>query len=95
MKKALVVMTILALVFTSTSAFAGGDKELAMIADILIVRPISIAFIPVGVTLFVVSLPFALLGGNVDETGKVLVGNPVTFAFVRGVGKFDRTDYAY
>src|SRR5574341_578181 len=84
MKKALVVITVLALVFTSTPAFAGGDKELYIPADILIIRPISIAFLPVSVALFVVSLPFALLGGNVQETAKVLVENPARFAFVRG-----------
>jgi len=53
----------------------------AMAGDLLIARPLLI-----GAGLFVVSLPFSALGGNVGAAGKALVVDPGKEAFVRCLG---------
>jgi len=42
----------------------------------------------IGVTTFIVSLPFTLLGGNMDEAADQLVSKPVKYTFVRPLGEF-------
>lgn len=58
----------------------------AMIADTVIARPIMIGATVIGVGLFVVSLPFALLGGNTGGVFHALVTTPAKTAFLRCVG---------
>ncbi|MDD2222112.1 MAG: multidrug transporter [Pseudomonas sp.] len=58
----------------------------AMVADLVIARPLLIAATVVGVGLFVVALPFTLLSGSVDRAGKALVVEPGRAAFVRCLG---------
>jgi hypothetical protein len=58
----------------------------AMVADLLVARPLGIAFTAIGTTVFVVSLPFSALGGNVDEAAEKLVVEPARETFVRCLG---------
>jgi ribose/xylose/arabinose/galactoside ABC-type transport system permease subunit len=58
----------------------------AMIADLVIARPLLIAATVVGGAVFVVSLPFTAAGGNVGAAGKALVVDPGKAAFVRCLG---------
>lgn len=58
----------------------------AMIGDLVIARPLLIAATVVGAGVFVVSLPFTALGGNVGAAGKALVVDPGKAAFVRCLG---------
>jgi hypothetical protein len=91
----------LALAVTSASAFAemsqsntSGDPVYdvqappgyAMIGDLLVARPLLIAATVIGTGVFVVSLPFTALGGNVKAAGKALVVDPGKAAFVRCLG---------
>ncbi|HSB68177.1 MAG TPA: hypothetical protein VLT62_02430 [Candidatus Methylomirabilis sp.] len=89
MRKARVLIVLSALVFTSTSALAEGERELAIIADTLLVRPITIVAIPVSAVIYALASPFAAWGGNLEQTRKVLVTDLVTFAFGRGIGEFE------
>jgi len=57
-----------------------------MAADALFVRPIMLATTVVGTGLYVVSLPFSLIGGNADEVGKNFVVKPFKATFVRCLG---------
>lgn len=57
-----------------------------MIADALVARPIGVAATVLGTAAFVVSLPFSLLGGNVDKAAETLVLGPGREAFVRCLG---------
>jgi hypothetical protein len=57
-----------------------------MVGDLVIARPLLIAATVVGAGLFVVSLPFTALGGNVGAAGKALVVDPGKAAFVRCLG---------
>jgi hypothetical protein len=61
-------------------------SALAMTGDALFVRPVLLATTIVGSVVYLVSLPFSLLGGNADEAGEVLVMGPAEATFVRCLG---------
>ncbi len=58
----------------------------AMGIDAALVRPVGLAATVLGVGLFVVTLPFSLLGGNVKESANTLVGDPARLTFYRCLG---------
>ncbi|OEY65843.1 hypothetical protein [Marinobacter sp. X15-166B] len=58
----------------------------AMAVDAVFARPILLATTVVGTALYVVSLPFSLLGGNAEEAGQALVVGPAKATFVRCLG---------
>lgn len=58
----------------------------AMVGDLLIARPLLIAGTIIGTGVFLVSLPFSALGGNVPEAADALIGQPGREAFVRCLG---------
>ena len=60
--------------------------EMAMIGDAVFARPLLLVSTVVGAGLYVVTLPFSLLGGNPGEAGEVLVMNPGKNTFVRCLG---------
>lgn len=55
---------------------ADAPPAYSMVGDLLIARPLLIGATVVGAGLFVVSLPFSALGGNVGAAGKALVVDP-------------------
>ncbi len=57
-----------------------------MAADLLVARPLGIAFTAVGSVIFVASLPFSAAGGNVKESAEALVVEPARETFVRCLG---------
>lgn len=59
---------------------------LAMVGDLVLVRPLLLAVTAVGTAVFVVSLPFSLAGGNSAEAGKTLVVGPAEATFLRCLG---------
>ncbi|EWC42115.1 multidrug transporter [Pseudomonas stutzeri] len=61
-------------------------KAYSMVGDLIIARPLLIAATAIGAGVFVVSLPFTALGGNVGEAGEALVVEPGKAAFVRCLG---------
>ncbi|BBP80727.1 hypothetical protein TUM18999_05000 [Pseudomonas tohonis] len=65
---------------------ADAPPAYSMVGDLLIARPLLIGATVVGAGLFVVSLPFSALGGNVGAAGKALVVDPGKEAFVRCLG---------
>lgn len=54
--------------------------------DALIYRPVGLAAIPLGTVLFIVTLPFSALGGNVDQAFDNLVVAPAKYTFCRPLG---------
>jgi hypothetical protein len=58
----------------------------AMMADLVIARPLLIVATVVGAGLFVIALPFTATGGGIGRTGKALVVDPARAAFVRCLG---------
>jgi len=57
-----------------------------MIIDGLIYRPLSLAGTLLGTGLFIVTLPFSLIGGNADVAGERLVLEPASSTFDRCLG---------
>lgn len=57
-----------------------------MTADVILVRPLTLVATVLGAGLFVVSLPFSALGGNVGEAGDTLVMTPFRATFLRCLG---------
>lgn len=90
-----VLITSLILVPFATTAMAEttGDLETvtagSMTIDILLIRPLGIVATVVGSTIFVVTLPFSALGGNVKKAGKKLVVEPFSYTFFRPLGEID------
>ncbi|KMQ76785.1 hypothetical protein [Marinobacter subterrani] len=77
------------LAFSSIGHARAVDEKpsaLAMTGDALFVRPALLATTIVGSAVYLVSLPFSLLGGNADEAGEVLVMGPARATFVRCLG---------
>ena len=61
-------------------------SALSMSADALFVRPVMLVTTVLGGAIFIVSSPFAGLGGNIDESWNVLVEKPFETTFVRCLG---------
>lgn len=59
---------------------------LSMMADALLARPVLIGATAIGAGMFVVSMPFALIGGTTGDTWGTLVVTPAEAAFVRCLG---------
>jgi hypothetical protein len=97
MKKRIIpaIFLIISLVFMPWSTALGAydtDKEEAsaesMMGDAIAARPLGLIATVVGSALFVVSLPFSALGGNVDEAAQKMVVAPAKFTFKRPLGEF-------
>lgn len=61
-------------------------SELAMAADLVLVRPTLFVASVLGSGLWLVSLPFSLAGGNAKQAGDALVVKPIKGTFVRCLG---------
>jgi len=59
-----------------------------MLADAAMVRPGMLFTTLVTTGVFIVTLPFSALGGNVGEAGKTLVVDPAKYTFIRPLGRF-------
>lgn len=57
-----------------------------MVVDGLVVRPISFVGTVLGTIVFVATLPFSALGGNVGEAADLLIVEPAEFTFTRCLG---------
>ena len=69
--------------------FAESGSAEAMVADAIIARPIGLVTTILGSAVYVVSLPFSLLGGNEKQAREKLVKEPKDFTFRRPLGDFD------
>jgi len=95
-KKSLIIAMIAAMIIMplATSALAveywdaedpsGGE----MVFDFVVLRPVGLVATAVGCVFFVVSSPFAALGGNIDDASEKLVKDPAAYTFKRPLGQF-------
>ena len=81
---ALIVATVSAPVWAVGNEDNQGD--FAMAGDLLVARPFGVVWTVAGSALFVVSLPFTALGGNVKQAANTLVIGPAKETFVRCLG---------
>jgi predicted membrane protein len=91
---AVAVMVALIFGLMSPAAFADQYTEREkptggmMMWDVLVMRPIGIVGTAVGSVIWLVSYPFAALGGNTDESTEALVQQPFEWTFQRPLGEF-------
>ena len=85
---AMVLVPFATPVLAGTQASKDNSDAGAMAADFLFARPVGIVAIVAGSAIFVVSLPFSALGGNVKDASQKLVMDPVKFTFKRPLGEF-------
>ena len=58
-------------------------------ADALVVRPLGLVSTVLGAAIYVVTLPFAAIAGDVHGPARSLVGAPARFTFKRKLGDFE------
>ncbi len=108
MHKKLWILIFTAILIVPFNTFAGGSSHIhysyhsygfaesgsaeAMVADVVIARPIGLVSTVVGSAIYVVSLPFSLLGGNEKQAREKLVKEPTAFTFKRPLGEFESLD---
>jgi hypothetical protein len=75
---------------TYTSQYPEREKPTGgeMMWDALVLRPVGIVATGVGSIVWLVSYPFAYLGGNTDESTEALVQAPFGWTFERPLGEF-------
>jgi hypothetical protein len=61
----------------------------AMVADLLVARPLTLVATVVGAAGWVISLPFTLIGGNTGEAGERMVAEPFRYTFARPLGHME------
>ncbi len=104
-RSSILIVTVAAAVCLSTTLFsdqamAACDTEYRdtriqpdaslMFVDAVVVRPVSLLASVAGTAVWVVSLPFTLLGDNTSEAGEVLVTNPWCYTFSRPLGHMEK-----
>ena len=85
----LVLSLILSLMTPSLVTAATVEERptgMAMIADVLLIRPVMAVGTGIGAGVYLVTLPFSLLGGNAQEAGSKLVVVPFRASFLRCLG---------
>lgn len=91
-KSMMFAMLTLAVLLGTGPAMAQGERMEAqpsggaMIADAVIARPLLAAATVGGTAIFLVSLPFTALGGNVEGAAETLIKTPAEAAFRRCLG---------
>jgi hypothetical protein len=61
-------------------------STLAIIGDLLIIRPLGLVATGLGCVAFAVALPFSAAAGNTEEMAQKLVFEPANFSFRRPLG---------
>jgi hypothetical protein len=89
--KLITFVCLLAFCFAATnSTFAQTRPDpAAVVADVVIVRPVCFVATVVGSVFFVVSLPISAIAKSVKTTADVLVVSPAKATFTRPMGDLD------
>ena len=64
-------------------------RGLAVVADILIARPLGLVATLAGSALFVIALPFEAMSGDISEPANLLMGEPARYTFTRPIGEIE------
>ncbi len=59
----------------------------AMLADLVVARPLGLVATVAGTAIFIVGLPFEALSGDISGPAQRLVVEPVKFTFTRPLGE--------
>ena len=88
----LIATTLILMPIASVSANEDTVTDGSITIDALVARPLGITATIAGTTLFVISLPFAALGGNVKESFEKTMVKPAKYTFVRPIGDFSNNE---
>ena len=95
LKHIVILLTALSLLMVPCTTCFAQDTEKAdaviagqMAGDALIMRPLGLCATVIGGSIFVISLPFSLLGRNTSGAFDSLVAAPFTYTFTRPLGDF-------
>jgi hypothetical protein len=80
----------------ASNAFAASSVEIksndpgagAMAYDLFLLRPVSAVATVGGSIVWVLGLPFSVLGGNAGKAGKKLIADPLKYTLYRPLGNF-------
>lgn len=95
--KSIAVAVLIGLIAASGPAWASGDYAYAeetkptggeMMWDTFAMRPFGMLATALGAVVYVVSYPFAYLGGNTEQSKEALVVDPYEWTFERPLGQF-------
>lgn len=64
-------------------------RGLAVVADILLARPLGLVATLAGSALFLVALPFEAMSGDIGTPAELLMGQPARYTFTRPVGEIE------
>lgn len=78
-----------AFLLSFSTPVAAEDNGAAMIADVIIARPLGLAATAVGSVFFVLSLPVSLPTKSVSRSAHALVVTPARATFTRPLGDFE------
>ncbi len=90
-KKNIIVLLLLAIIMATFAVQPVSAEPTAagMTADLVLIRPLSIATTAVGCVVYVLALPFTVWSKDrINAAGKNLVVAPGEYAFVRPLGEF-------
>ncbi len=92
MKKILIALVIAGLMTGSVAPALAAETPdgMVVIADVLLVRPVSLAAVVIGSAMWVVALPFSIPSGSVGVASEALVAEPFRYTFTRPVGDFSQ-----
>ncbi|MCD4744192.1 MAG: hypothetical protein K8R67_17155 [Desulfobacteraceae bacterium] len=85
----LVVMFVVAPVSVLTAdtyAYEDEATSASIVGDTLVLRPAGMVATAIGAVFFVISFPFAVLGGNVQKSANATILKPVAYTFFRPIG---------
>ena len=95
LKQSAILLVIFALILTPFTGVLAQETVLdeennggKMAVDVVLVRPLAFVASVLGAGLFIVSLPFSALGGNVGPAWSKLVAAPGKYTFIRPLGEF-------
>jgi len=60
-----------------------------MLADAVLVRPMTLAATAVGAIAWVITLPFSIPAGSAGDAGHAWVGSPLKYTFMRPLGEME------
>jgi len=69
-----------------TYDFNSKPKSGEILIDMFFMRPVMLVGTVIGAAVFIVSLPFSALGGNVGDSADTLVMEPAHYTFLRPLG---------
>ena len=95
LKNFVILLTVFSLIMVPCATCFAQDSQKSdavtagqMAGDALVVRPLGLCATVVGGSVFVISLPFSLLGRNTGEAFDSLVAAPFAFTFTRPLGDY-------